>query len=365
MSIPHLPLTGDAPAYCEIGNRIRDAILNGQLTPGTRIPAVQELARQHDVSVYTIQSALVPLVKAGLIERRQKHGTYVRNRAGSLGGVGVYFGIGDLRASEMAFYSQLQQETLNQLKARGAVVKLWVDPRSSDEQHEPLPEMQRAIERREVQGLIVGLSNQVSGKWLHSLNVPTSHFGSADYPGKVFSRLSDIFKLGFQDLQRQGCKTVGIMMNVSLRFLSDQTDDDPQFFDNLAESGKRYGLILNEKWNRMPDKGVNSHNLELNGYLQFQSLWKQAKRPDGLIIFPDVMVRGAITSMLEMGVSVPVDLKLVLHRNEGLSYVNPFPSSYVNTSPRQRASELIEQMCRQIEGKKAAPVYHSMVLESS
>ena len=242
MNIPPIPLSGQKPAYREICDWVRNAILSGELAAGTRIPPVQELARQLNSSVCTVQAAFVPLVKEGLIERRQKHGTYVRNRAESLGSVGVYLGVQRLSGNDFAFYNELQYEILSELKSRGAAAKLWVDHRPSEEQTEPIPEIQRAIRLREVQGLILGVYNRYSKRWLDELNVPTSHFGSADSPGKVYLRFSEIFKLGFEELRRQGCRTAGIIASLPLSFLAHQKNDDPQYISSLANSAEQYGL---------------------------------------------------------------------------------------------------------------------------
>ena len=124
-------------------------------------------------------------------------------------------------------------------------------------------------------------------------------------------------------------------------------------------------LVLKKEWSRLPKRGLDSQEFERTGYKQFQALWKSSERPEGLIVFPDVMVRGVITAMLEIGVAVPDDLKLVLHRNEGISYINPFPASYIVSSPHNVAMMLIEQLRLRIKGGDAGPVYESMSVESS
>ena len=242
--------------------------------------------------------------------------------------------------------------------------ELVLDPRPAEEQGNPLPEIQRAILHREVQSLILGLSTEVAQKCLYGLNVPTSYFGAGNFPGKVYPRLSDIFRLGFQELKRQGCKSVGIITSLPISFLIKNAEEEPQFFGTFTETAKRFGLVLKSGWNRMPKTVLENHEFEMFGYQEFQSLWNHCDPPDGLIVFPDVLVRGVITAMLERGVSAPTDLKLVLHRNEGVPYLNPLPASYLVTSPRERAILLIDQLRRIIEGKQAPPILHSMVLET-
>jgi GntR family transcriptional regulator len=56
---------------------LRDQILTGQLTSGTRLPPEIELAKDFGVSVVTVQRAMRDLSAAGLITRHRKRGTFV------------------------------------------------------------------------------------------------------------------------------------------------------------------------------------------------------------------------------------------------------------------------------------------------
>ena len=43
--------------------------------------------------------------------------------------------------------------------------------------------------------------------------------------------------------------------------------------------------------------------------------WSRGPRPDGLFIFSHSAVRGSLTALLEIGVNIPEELKLVAHGN--------------------------------------------------
>ena len=57
---------------------LHQRILEGLYAPGRRLPSEAELAEEMGVSRGTVRSALASLATAGLIERRQGDGTYVR-----------------------------------------------------------------------------------------------------------------------------------------------------------------------------------------------------------------------------------------------------------------------------------------------
>lgn len=75
------PLGGGAvPLYQRVVDRIRDGIAAGAAPTGAQLPTEEELARHFGVSSITIRAALKELADAGLIERRQGRGTFVRQR---------------------------------------------------------------------------------------------------------------------------------------------------------------------------------------------------------------------------------------------------------------------------------------------
>jgi GntR family transcriptional regulator len=72
-----------APLYHVIRLVLRDGIETGRYKAGAALPTEDELARDYRVSRVTVRRALGELAAAGLIERRQGSGTFVRSRRGS------------------------------------------------------------------------------------------------------------------------------------------------------------------------------------------------------------------------------------------------------------------------------------------
>ncbi|WP_178133492.1 GntR family transcriptional regulator [Vineibacter terrae] len=68
------------PLYHIICLVLRDGIDSGRYKPGVALPTEDELARDYRVSRVTVRRALSELAAAGLIERRQGSGTFVRAR---------------------------------------------------------------------------------------------------------------------------------------------------------------------------------------------------------------------------------------------------------------------------------------------
>jgi GntR family transcriptional regulator len=67
---------GLAP-FERVAEKIRTAIASGQLAPGEQLPSNRDLAKQHDVSVPTLQRAVGLLQEEGWLVSRASVGVYV------------------------------------------------------------------------------------------------------------------------------------------------------------------------------------------------------------------------------------------------------------------------------------------------
>lgn len=68
------------PAYLQLQDKLRSAILGGEFAPGEALPSERELAESLSLSRMTVRRSLELLVEQKLAERRQGSGTYVLPR---------------------------------------------------------------------------------------------------------------------------------------------------------------------------------------------------------------------------------------------------------------------------------------------
>jgi GntR family transcriptional regulator / MocR family aminotransferase len=71
------PRPDGTPSFHWLRNVLRTEILNGRITPGSKLPASREFARQYQLSRGTILAALDELQSEGYLEGRRGSGTYV------------------------------------------------------------------------------------------------------------------------------------------------------------------------------------------------------------------------------------------------------------------------------------------------
>src|SRR5215813_1864195 len=75
-SVP-LEESSSVPLYYQVYQRLRAAILLGQLAPGTRLPSTRQMAADLGVSRNTMMSAFDQLIAEGYVEGRVGAGTFV------------------------------------------------------------------------------------------------------------------------------------------------------------------------------------------------------------------------------------------------------------------------------------------------
>ena len=69
----------NTPIYLQIVEKIRMAIISGELKPGERLPSIRDLAVETKVNPNTMQKAMVELEEQGFIYTERTNGKFVTN----------------------------------------------------------------------------------------------------------------------------------------------------------------------------------------------------------------------------------------------------------------------------------------------
>ena len=344
----------------QITTSLREMLADGRLKPGDRMPSSQELARLWKAPEPTVHRALTPLVKEGLLERTPRVGTFVRQREERLTHVGIY-ATGDLwRTPAYAFGRALCNELHGQLTGSDIAESIWVDPRPASKQDEPWEELVRAALERRFQVLIVPQAGLPKIAWLEKLAVPTVYLSSASIPNRVVLDGRQWAEASMQMLSEQGCRRVGAIC--SLRLPEDDSVENPhdyrQFYTGLERSAKRLGLELRQEWIFRPQCRFTNNAVELPqfGFDSMQALWRQAERPEGVVVYEDVTAGGLLMAIMRDQIRVPEDLKLVLHRNVEIGLFCPVPAAFLDVRIAEVAAALIAQARCLYDGDEIAAI---------
>lgn len=76
----HLAARSNVPPYAQLVEQVKQALLNGVLKPGDRLPTVKEVVGALAINPNTVLKAYRDLEHEGLVEGRQGVGTFVLRR---------------------------------------------------------------------------------------------------------------------------------------------------------------------------------------------------------------------------------------------------------------------------------------------
>lgn len=346
------PLQRGVPKHRQVTERIRQAILHGEIPTGTCLPTLQELARRFKVSYFTVHTALTPLVKEGMLMRKRRVGTIVQAQMPRLLSVGIYYGRDLLTESFGGFYQALQWEIQKGLDAEKIEGMLYVDTRPLNQHQTPLPELARDLKMQKIRCLLVPLMGDTEKAWLNKMGCPAIKLSSAEEPASVCSDIGEAFQKAITRLRSNGCRSVGLIGTVPM-----PKDKAPSssywmpFYRAFHTAALQQGLQIRPEWIRTPSRELDASEVEPYGYRQFHELWCHRVHPDALVVTDDVMSRGVITAILELGIRPPHDLQVAFHRNDGVPILCPFPSLLMLWSIKSIAEAMIQQARRQIAGR--------------
>lgn len=340
----------------QLADHVRELILSGQLLPGYKFPPSKELSCKWGLAECSVHAAMSALTKEGLLVRTPKRGTFVAQRKPNLTHVGIYVAQNFWKSSSAAFWRALVMEVSQRLSARGIVPDIWIDTRA--EQSEPLPDLVQAAERREVQAIIAPFGRELTLQWLSRLSVPVAAHTFRPAPNCVMNDFLMGIRLAVEELARQGSRSVGMILpkwieTGQMDKRANQPSEAAAFFQKASE----LGLQTRESWLMHP---VSEHVLETNserfGYEAMTQLLALPDRPEGIFVTHDWVARGALMAVMERRISVPDDLKLVLHRNIELDFLCSLPVSYLDVSIGTTADALIASIDSQLRGVALPPV---------
>jgi len=353
------------PLFRQLEASFRAEIASGRLKPGARLPSNSALAAQTGTSIFTVQTALAPLVREGLLDRRPKIGTFVRSQTGRLACPAIYYA-GELwKNAEFGFYRALQQCLEAELETRGNGWRMFMDTRAESEQGDIPPDLAQAIRRRDVDTLIAPLVHSRDMRWLKGLALPVALLTAEHVPNRVAHDLEGMLRDAFAALARQGCRSVGMITSILSPAGHDTItgDDFERFHAHFHTLARRAGLATRQAWNRAPLHLPPC--LEHFGYEAFLSLWNESAHPDGLVVYPDASARGVLTAALSLQVAIPGALKLALHFNDCLPFPCPVPAIRMVTNVQAAAQALIRLADSQVQGAAPQPVVLSVTVEET
>jgi DNA-binding LacI/PurR family transcriptional regulator len=339
--------------YRRIADGIRGQIIDGTWIPGAQLPATDKLADTWNASYGTVHTALQSLAKEGWIERLDGSGTFVAEFKNRFVCAGIYHGTDIFAAEESAFVRALHTSLVKQLGALDKTTQVFVDSRPEHEQSELLPALTDAIRLRRIQCLVAPTLNSFDAPSLARLRLPSAFTMNPSSTNQVINDMKSMLREAVRRLASQGCRSAGLISHIVHGSL---TEPAANFYTLFEQAVREHGLATRDEWIRRPEGTIG--DFERYGYREFKALWNQPDRPEGVVVYPDLVARGVISAVLELGVrEIPAQMKFVFHRNDFSHPLCPFAATWAVSDVERVAAELIKLIQRQFEGEKTTPVF--------
>jgi DNA-binding LacI/PurR family transcriptional regulator len=302
---------------------LRRRILAGELAPGAQLPTRLELAQEFQASPHTLQRAVDHLRRDGFLSVVARQATYVTKHLPNRFHFAMVF---TSRPSVHGAWNRFFQTLANaathydgsDAEPRRISVHVGVDNHADNQEMKVLL---HAINTQSLAGLIFPEEPFVSGLAETPLmtrpGIPRVAFRAEPIEPDTAAVTSDgaVLEKALDHLAAQGCRRIAVLGNLG----------SPTSEEATAAAIRGRGMILRPHWFLMlpaerPECARKVVHLLLHA--------GQPERPDGMLIADDNLAEYAQMGIVDSGIKVGEELRLVIHCN--------FPSPAPNVLPARR-----------------------------
>ncbi len=330
----------------------RTQILSGAIAAGTKLPSNQELAKEWASSTLAVQRALATLAAEGLIERRQRRGTFVRDTAQQTF-VGILVGP-DLIPGASGFYRLLCSRLQAALESAYLKTRIYdnltfVGKGGSVYSHGNLEADRRSYPFKGY--LLLGTSN-VSERVLGAELSPRSVFQDVTRGNDVMMNYRRFVEDSVNALADRGYKRFTYFRTV-YRLPVDQLKLP---VEGLMESAGLRRLPKPKVWSvrvtggvlveREIDVGINA------AFGNARGVALKRKLPEVFIVQDDISARTLMINLLSRGIRIPEDVRLCVQTMDDHTIHYGLPIFRYEFSLGELVVRLVEVLKERMRGEE-------------
>ncbi len=333
------------PKYKIIAEHLRLQISKGRYETGDALPSQQSLMTEYGVSLSTVRQSIKELAVKGMVCAEHGRGLFVTDRtnAGEFAivirskrlaeGVSAYHRLVCAILAEVLYDrypgKQARLHTGGLTQRNGS----FADTLDLLESH-VLTHLSGvfALEK------IGTLDEQLLGH-----GVPVVSLGGnystrycVDFDNEI------LFKRGFEYLRKIGCRSIGVIGFRNAFTIGVDVMSSEQEQIKMLERG------TNDR--RIGDNGLDS--VEDIGYQIMMRLIEQAERPDAIVVTDDEVCKGVLRAILQRGISLPNEIKLISHANRGVKLPYHLPVTRFEFDAKNAVQNAVEMMDKLLCGEK-------------
>ncbi len=287
----------------ELIEELRGRIIRGAYPPGSRIPTRAEMVATLGGSTATIQHAFDQLEKEGFLVSRGKFGSYVSKAPPHLSKFGLVQCLPNCWGVTSLYRRNIDH--VAKKITRGGDFELSIyEPLMPQSSSNDYVELLKDISSHCIAGII--FAGEPLPAWKDSIMagaLPKAVIGSQPHFYKdlpcVKVETSSFFDLALRDLAEHSRRRPALIM------VDDDIARHAGRFRRLAEEA---GLQTRPYW----EQGVSwTSRINVVGLVRLMFNPGQKQRPDSIIVADDNLLEGVVQGLVESGVSVPDEVRLV------------------------------------------------------
>lgn len=318
------------------------------MQPGDMITPEVVLAKRFSVSHKTLRQALDVLVDEGLVHRYRGRGTVVADRLGT-GELAVVVRPALLGPTASPIYQLTSTALMEKVQARNNRWQVKYHLGRHTEHTAQFPATLDLLDEHvlpRLRGVFAFNPLYEVGQKLDDAKIPVVRIGRTSVARyRVSTDQRSFFDQAIGHLVRHGCRSAGLFWLWSDSYTEDDRfEHDDEIFARSASHAE------------MEPCGRWVHRIESDpeqgGYEAFLRFWRQENRPMGLVVADDIVCRGVLRAILQLGLRLPDDLHLVTFANRGVSlpYHQPIPRVEFNYA--RIADRAVDMMLTLLRGEQ-------------
>jgi len=337
----------------QIASHVRVLIQNKKIPAHTRLPPMRTLAKFWGTNYFTVQAALSRLVTEGLIVQSPKKGSFVAPPRRALSRVCLYHDHTLSKDWHNDYYSRLNISLYRLLAERGIGIVPFFDHRPEDKLQAMPTEVRDMAKDGEIDAVIATAIYPHNSGWLTKLEVPVTSTMLGAPHNMIHSDHESFARLAVEEAVKCGRKAIGLI------HLAGSETEQMRLAVERAATERGISVVYPKS------KTAPFHNLpweQFSCQLTVELLSAEVQ-PDVIMVYPDTLIRGVVTALLQHQIRIPEQILLISHRNAESSIYVPFPVTWLTVKIEDVAQTLIDQIDRQIKGEDLVPYYIPVSVE--
>ncbi len=325
------------PKYLRIASALTRKVRDGTFAPGSKVPAEGELSRQFGVSPLTVRQAKLMLVRRGIFYCVRRQGTFVAGDA-LKPRIAVFwkgdFLRGDAGVGLPLIFSHLEKSVA------GSMIFRHLDGQAMS-----AADLDSLFAEFNPSLAIFPNETPAAEQRCRQAGVPVMGMTTRPEMPHVILNYNQLAMLGMEHCHCMGIDDIAVVSPSDLG-------------RSWREFQRRYRITLPQQWNITHTEHMDSiFWSEAFGYETFHALWKQARRPRGLVVLDDVMFKGMVLAMAKLGVEGGRDIQLVSHINRNSPIFIPAQFARLEVDPARYAAAvrgMAERLLQDPRGRAAS-----------